>query len=96
MKILLPIGKGYTIPLINQYPGTAKFLKDEWWQFDVSTLSGKLLDYRNRKGLSAKEFCILLGVDLSPVRSWKLKQHKPNGIMLEKLNSILETKQPLD
>lgn len=86
---------GHTTPMINYYPLIIEFLGYSMWQFDISTLSGKILDYRYRNGLSAKRLGQLLGVNMSTVRSWELEKRMLSKENIKKLEALLLTK-PLE
>jgi len=86
---------GYSIPMISYYPLIIEFLGYSLWQFDTNTLSGKILEYRHRYGLSAKQLGRLLGVNLSTVRSWELNESTPSKQKIKKLELLLANK-PLD
>lgn len=88
--------KSENIPQITYFPRIAKFLGYSLWQFDTSTLIGKILDYRHKKGLSTLLLGKLIGVSNSTVQLWERGSYQPNEKMLQKLNEFLENKKPLE
>lgn len=87
--------RGGTIRTVY-FPRIAQFLGYEWWQFDTSTLGGRIQDYRYRNGLRAEDFAKLVGIENSGVRRWERGMSKPPKEMVRKIDAVLEHAKPLE
>lgn len=83
-------------PHISLFPRIITFLEYEWWQFDTSTLRGRIQDYRFRHGLTSHRFGLLLNVHGTTIRGWEEKGRIPLAYVMKKLNILLENTKPLD
>ena len=86
---------GRHTPYITYLGRIREFLGYSVWHFDTTTLSGRILEYRHRHGLTAEQFGKLVGVSISAVRSWELGEFNPNKEVSIELNEVLENTKRL-
>jgi len=79
-----------SIPQINYYPRIIDFLGYCPFEFDETTLSGRLKAYRWRNGLSYKRLGKILDVDGSTVCAWENGENFPPQKRLKKLDRLLK------
>jgi transcriptional regulator with XRE-family HTH domain len=87
---------GQFIPCIRHFTRIREYLGYSWWQFDMTTLSGQIQDYRHTHGLTSREFGKLVGVYGVTVRAWELQKFQPSIETVLKLKVILKKAKPLE
>lgn len=73
-------------PQLRNYPKFIEVLGFSPFDFDTSTLGGKIKVYRYQKGLNRKKLSKILGVDKKTLRDWEDNNHAP----MPKSMNILE------
>lgn len=81
-------------PKISYYPRIVLFLGYSPWQFDTSTLQGRLKEYRYRYGLSYKKFGTIFGMDAAHVRKLEEGSTVPFRKTIAKLEQLLTIPPP--
>ena len=79
-------------PQINYYPSIIEFLGYMPFEFDMSSIMGKIKAYRHEHGLSQKQFAKLFGIDTSTVHLWENGECTPSKEKLKKLELLLTIK----
>lgn len=79
-----------TQPQVSYFPRIIEFLELFPFEFDASTLIGKLKAYRYRNGLSHRRLGEILNVDTITIRGWESGKRKPLKGMLAKLNKVFD------
>jgi DNA-binding transcriptional regulator YiaG len=82
-------------PQVMYYPRIIEFLKYLPFEFDTSTLSGRLKEYRYTTGLSQKNLAKVLKIDPSTIALWESVELVPHKEKLKNLELLL-TKKPLN
>ncbi|MEN5197014.1 helix-turn-helix domain-containing protein [Sphingobacterium faecium] len=82
--------KNRSSPQIQFFPCIIMFLGYLPFEFDETTLSGRLKACRCRNGLSQKQLAKIIGVDGATVCSWELEENYPHKGTLAKVDMILE------
>jgi transcriptional regulator with XRE-family HTH domain len=77
-------------PQIYLYPGLIKFLGCFPFVTDISTLGGRIKEYRLKKGLSYKKAGELLEVDGATIWAWERNRNIPLKKHLKKLQDLLK------
>lgn len=81
---------GRSEPQIQFIPYIIKFLGYMPLEIDISTLGGKIKDYRVRNGLSHKKMGKLFGVDATTIAAWEKKSVKDINSLRSNRKSDLE------
>jgi len=81
-------------PKISYYPRIVVFLGYLPWQFDTSTLQGRLKEYRFRHGLSYKKFGMIFGMDAAQIRKLEEGSVVPFRKTIAKLEQLLISPPP--
>lgn len=76
-------------PKVSYYPRILMFLGYSPWQFDTSTLQGRLKEYRYRHGLSYKKFGTIFGMDAGHIRKLEEGSTVPFRKTIAKLEQLL-------
>ena len=77
-------------PFYKYCPNIIKFLGYNPFDFDETTLGGKLMKYQYIQGLSQKALAKRLEVDESTLVHYKNNKHKPTKKTMEKIRSLIE------
>lgn len=83
------------VPYIRYFPVIIEFLGYCPFEFDTSTMIGKIKEYRCVKGLTQAQLGKVLKVDASSVHQWEIGKMRPHKRMIEKMMQLF-TKKPLD
>jgi transcriptional regulator with XRE-family HTH domain len=76
-------------PSVKQYPGIIQFLGYISFDFDESTIGGRIKKYRYLHGLSQEEFSQLIGVNESTISHYENNKYKPSRKALTKLKPLI-------
>jgi transcriptional regulator with XRE-family HTH domain len=77
-------------PQIQFYPKIISFLGFNPFALDISTLGGRIRQYRYENGLSHKELSKLLNVDASTVGAWEKGESKPKATTRNAIMKLLK------
>ena len=77
------------VPTIRQMPGIISMIKYLPIQIDTSSFGGRITYYRYMKGLTPKEFGILIPADASTIRDWEKGKHISSKKKQAKIEAIL-------
>ena len=77
-------------PFYKYYPKILQFLGYWPFDFDETTLGGKIAKYQYMHGLSQKMLAKRLGIDESTLYNYKSNKHKPAKLIMGKLKSLIE------
>jgi DNA-binding XRE family transcriptional regulator len=80
---------GRSKPQVQFYPKIIAFLGFNPFATDVSTLGGRIRQYRYKRGLSHKALGSLLNVNASTIGSWEAEEFKPNKETSIKIGKLL-------
>ena len=81
---------GRAIPQIQHMPKIISFLGYNPVSSDLTTLYGRVKEYRVTHGLSHKELGRVLGVDASTVGSWEFGEFEPAEKTRHKLRTLFK------
>jgi len=81
-------------PKVSYYPRILAFLGYSPWQFDTSTLQGRLKEYRYRYGLSYKKFGMTFGMDSAHIKKLEEGSTVPFRKTIAKLEHLLSIPPP--
>jgi len=76
-------------PKVSYYPRILTFLGYSPWQLDISTLQGRLKEYRYRHGLSYKKFGMIFGMDAAHIKKLEEGSTVPFRKTIAKLEHLL-------
>lgn len=76
-------------PKVSYYPRIIAFLGYFPWQFDISTLQGRLKEYRYLHGLSYKTVGVIFGMDAAHIRKLEEGSAFPFRKTIAKLEQLL-------
>lgn len=79
-------------PRIEHFPKIIEFLGYNPFQYETTTLGGRIKHYRIVKGLSQKKLGKILGVDGSTVYEWEENYRKPNPKNITRLDYLTNQK----
>jgi len=82
--------KNRSVPQIQFFPVIIQFLEYLPFDFDLTTISGKLKTYRHLKGISQKRLGTILNVDGATVCSWEQNEFQPYEKTLKKLIKLFD------
>lgn len=77
-------------PMMCQMPGIFQMLGCFPIHFSVETFGGKITFYRYLKGITPKEFGLLVGADASTVRAWEANKNSPHMQRKKIIENIIE------
>jgi DNA-binding transcriptional regulator YiaG len=79
-----------TNPRIQQMQGIIKMIGYNPVEIDISTFSGRIINYRYINGMSPKEFGKLIPADPSTVLDWEKRKHLPSKKKRLKIEAIIK------
>ena len=80
---------GRSKPQVQFYPKIMSFLGFNPFFVDISTLGGRIRQYRYEHGLSHKTLGNLLDVDASTVGSWEKEESKPDNEKKKRIEKLI-------
>ena len=80
-------------PQIQLYPKIIRFLEYLPIKIDISTLGGRIKEYRYLNGLSQEQLAYQLGVNESTIFHYENGKHKPTTKTARKIISLLKDRR---
>jgi len=77
-------------PALRLIPKIITFLGSDPFPQAVSSLRGKILQYRWTQGLTIKKLAGILGIDPTTLARWERGEVEPRGKLKERVNSFLK------
>jgi DNA-binding transcriptional regulator YiaG len=81
-------------PHVKQYPNLMKFLGYNPFPSDETTLGGRIQKFRLERGISRKQFAVMLNVDEVTLRGWENNLHSPRKRKMGALEHFIKSKEP--